>query len=238
MKRTQLFLVHFAGGNRYSYQFMIPQLSRHFDTIPIELPGRGKRINEPLLTDFHQASCDLYEQISTRLSDASFIIFGHSMGALLALRIAGMLQNDGKLPNYLFVSGSASPEGIERKSRHLLNHQAFVDELKEIGGMPPGVLENQELLQIFEPILRADFEIIDNHSSETTTKLEVPVCALMGNKEDHVEDISSWKNVTKSIFDYEIFDGGHFFIYDHAQGIVDMIVHRYETQKRTYSNLP
>ncbi len=51
MKKTQLFLLHFAGGNYYSFRFMFPQLNE-FEIIPVELPGRGKRMKENLLKDF------------------------------------------------------------------------------------------------------------------------------------------------------------------------------------------
>jgi len=221
--KTQIFLLHFAGGNRYSYQFITPQLLLYFDVIPIELPGRGKRISEPLLRNFSDASRDLYKQITSKLSDNKFIIYGHSMGALLALSITSMLQDSGRAPDYLFVSGSAGPEKTENINRHLLDRQSFINELKEMGGMPQGVIENQDLFQFFEPIIRADFEIISKNQIEIFPKLETPVFAIMGSREKNVENISDWQKVTKGAFNYEVLEGGHFFIYDHSQRIVDLI---------------
>lgn len=224
MKKTKLFLLPFAGGNRHSYQFMIPQLTSHFEVIPVELPGRGKRMDEPLLTNFNDASLDYYTQITQKLDANNFMIYGHSLGALLGFHTAGMLQDSGTPPIYLFVSGSAGPENIERKNRHLLSHHAFLEELRSMGGMPQGVLENYELIQYFEPILRSDFELVESYPNEKfPARLEIPICALMGNKEKHVEQISSWKSTTKSAFDYKIFHGDHFFIRDHIQSIVSVI---------------
>jgi external thioesterase TEII len=47
MEKPQLFLLHFAGGSCYSFQFMLPYL-KDFNVLPIELPGRGRRIKESL----------------------------------------------------------------------------------------------------------------------------------------------------------------------------------------------
>ncbi len=66
MNKPQLFLLHFAGGNRYSFQFLLPQLSA-FNVVALELPGRGNRLNEPLLDNFNEAASDLYQQVTDRL---------------------------------------------------------------------------------------------------------------------------------------------------------------------------
>src|SRR5262249_8544650 len=108
MKRPQLFLLHFAGGNCYSFQFIMPLLQR-FEIIPLELPGRGRRMKESLLKDFDLAAQDIYHQLTGKLTSASFIIYGHSMGAYLALRVANMLEKAGKFPAFVIVSGNAGP---------------------------------------------------------------------------------------------------------------------------------
>src|ERR1043166_8245649 len=87
MKKPQLFLLHFAGGNCYSFQFMMPLL-RDFEVVSLELPGRGKRINEPLVTNFDLAANDILRQLRQKLASSSFLIYGHSMGAYLALRVS------------------------------------------------------------------------------------------------------------------------------------------------------
>ena len=152
MKKPQLFLIHFAGGNRYSFQFMMPLLLA-FEVISLELPGRGKRMNEPLLDDFDAAAKDLYKEVITQLTASEFLIYGHSMGAYLALRVTNMLEETGRYPIRIIVSGNAGPrkQASDKKLRYLLARQDFIEELTTLGGLPPELIENKDLFNFFEP---------------------------------------------------------------------------------------
>jgi external thioesterase TEII len=218
MKKPQLFLIHFAGGNCYSFQFLIPFL-KDFEVIPLELPGRGKRMEKTFIKDFDSAAQDLYNQISDKLTSASFMIYGHSMGAYLALRVCYMLERTKKFPICLFVSGNPGPGIRENKKRYLMAHNVLIEELRKLGGVPSEVLENEELLEFFLPILKADFEILEKNELENELPVNAPIYAMMGNNEEKVEEISNWSRFTHAIFTFKIFDGGHFFIHDHPQQI-------------------
>src|SRR5215217_4762997 len=135
MKKPQLFLMHFAGGNCYSYQSII-NLLKEFDVISLELPGRGKRVKESLLTNFDLAAQDFYSQIVNRLSNAPFFIYGHSMGAYLTLKVGQMLENESKFPSQLFVSGNAGPKSGVNKKRYMLPDKDFIEEIMVLGGLP------------------------------------------------------------------------------------------------------
>ncbi len=218
MKKPQLFLFHFAGGNCYSFQFMASSL-KDFEVNPLELPGRGKRMDEAFLKDFDSAAQDLYNQINKKLTSASFVIYGHSMGAYLALRVCNMLEKANKFPICLFVSGNPGPGIREDKKRYLMEHNILIEELKKLGGTPSEVIENEELLDYFLPILRADFEISEKNHLENELAVNAPIYAMMGSKEEKVEEISNWSKFTRALFTYTIFDGGHFFIHDHPNQI-------------------
>jgi hypothetical protein len=65
------------------------------------------------------------------------LIYGHSMGAYLALRVTRMLEEAGHPPAYLIVSGNPGP-GVPRKrpgKRYLLGKAAFIEELRTLGGV-------------------------------------------------------------------------------------------------------
>jgi external thioesterase TEII len=223
MQKPQLFLIHFAGGSCYSFEFLTSQL-KEFDAIPIELPGRGKRILEKLIRDFDVAATDVLNQINKKLTADKFIVYGHSMGAMLALRVCNLLEKQGKIPSYLIVSGNAGP-GLDsdHKLRYLLNKEEFVEELNRLGGMPPALLENQELFDFFEPILRADFEVSEKKKIVGEPAIRNSLFAIMGSEEEEIDKISNWDQYTLSSFDYEILDGDHFFIYKHPQRIATII---------------
>jgi external thioesterase TEII len=224
MRKSQLFLLHFAGGNCYSFQFMEPLL-RDFELTPLELPGRGRRIRESLLKDFDVAAQDIYHQIIRKLHSSCFLIYGHSMGAYLALRVANMLEKDGKIPAYIIVSGNAGPgiKSDKRKDLHLLPHKEFIEELEGLGGVPPEVIKNEELFAFFEPILRADFEISEKNEIAREPATSASLYAIMGSREEKVDQITNWGRFTKSDFNYEILEGNHFFIHKHPQRIAAII---------------
>lgn len=220
--KVQLYLLHFAGGNRYSYQFLLPFLEQ-FDCTPVELPGRGKRSREPLIKDFDEAVSDLYQQIIASRTSGPFALFGHSMGALLAFQICVMLEQKGRGPNYLFVSGNSGPASSHKVSRHLLERNALVDELKTIGGVPDGFFNDDGLFDFFEPMIRADFEIIEKKTIQFTARVKAPIHAFMGTEEDDVDGIGNWRSLTQSQFKYQLFKGGHFFIHHHACDLARLI---------------
>jgi external thioesterase TEII len=221
-KKPQLFLFHFAGGNCYSFEFMKSEL-KDFDVTAIELPGRGKRINENLLKDFDLAALDLFNQVRYKLRSPTFLIYGHSMGAYLGLTVSHMLEKAGRPPAALIVSGNAGPGISINKKRYLMDTGDLIEELKILGGVPLELIENAEYFNYFEPVLRADFEIAENYKASGEHTINAPLYALMGSEEDHVKEIANWGQFTRSEFRYEILEGNHFFITRHPQRIAFVI---------------
>jgi external thioesterase TEII len=204
--KPQLFFVHFAGGNRYSYRFLMQYLS-DFELIPLELPGRGMRMQEMLLKDKEMAANDLFEQIRKQVRSDRFYLFGHSMGSYLVLKLAAMLENICLPPSFVFVSGNAGP-GIHIKTgRHLLNTQDFKNELRALGGIEEDVLEEEEWFSFYEPVLRADFELAEKYNSYKEMPVQAPIFAMMGSREDNVEKITNWEKFTSSRFGYKFLRG-------------------------------
>ena len=221
--KPQLFLLHFAGGNKYSFRFMNPLLNG-FDVIPLELPGRGDRMNEDLLRSFDLAAIDIYNQINNKLTSSNnFLIYGHSLGAYLTLRVASMLEKVNRNPKYIIVSGNPGPGVREIKTYHLLEKNEFKIALKKLGGFPLELLENEELFDFFEPVLRADFELIEKDLLKNEKPVAAPIYAFMGSEEKLVQKISNWSNFTTGAFNCEVVHGGHFFILENPTKIADVI---------------
>ena len=235
MKRPQLFLIHFAGGNHMSYNFLIPFL-KDFDVVPLELPGRGRRFNEKLLNDFNLASEDIYTLLRNKLVTDNFFIYGHSMGALIGLRVSKMLENDGISPKCLLVSGNAGPSIKVNKKIHTLSRTDFFYELAALGGTSNAVLENTEFMNFFEPILRADFKMIEERSPLMEQPILTPICAIMGGKEEQVENIFNWNKFTYTRFEYKVLEGGHFFIKDYPSDLAEIIKSFYYRSVNIFKN--
>lgn len=228
--KPQLFLLHFGGGNCYSYQFLKHHILPYFDFLPLELPGRGKRIQEQLLASDVEAVQDLLSQILSLRNNNPYLIFGHSMGASLGLRVTKKLEDLADPPTRLIVSGNAGP-GTEKNDvrRSELTDEAFKNELRALGGVSNEVLNNEELFNFFAPIMRSDFRMLENSEKLSSNfKIRSPLVAVMGDKEESARKIHNWKNFTSNQFRAYLLPGNHFFIYDHPSTLIKIINNQYD----------
>lgn len=222
MKSKQLFLLHFAGGNKYSFEF----LKKHqadFEMISIELPGRGQRIKEELLISYQDAVRDMYKQIKEQLNGEEFVIYGHSLGATLSLGVVDLLEKENIRPKHLVVSGNAGPKIVKEKNRSKLPKVDFIAMLKDLGGLPEEVLQNEELLDFVLPILRSDFQIVESDNLLIDVNINTPITVIMGDQEKYVSHINNWQNYTKSNCESYVLKGNHFFIHNHSRRIIEII---------------
>lgn len=223
----ELYLLHFAGGNQYSFNFLKDHMPSSIDFIPLELPGRGKRFSEALIKNKEEAISDYLRQfLEIRNSNKPYIVFGHSMGATLGLSLVNKLEKLNNPPISLIVSGNSGPGTYDdAPKRYLLEDEEFKKELRRLGGVPEEVLGNDELFNYFSPIIRADFETLENCGFiEKNIKINSPIYALMGSEEEKKDKITNWQNFTKSEFHYQIVEGNHFFIQKHPKEIATIIM--------------
>ena len=216
-RKRNIFCLTFAGGSSYHYREFQKFTAGSTHIFPVELPGRGKRFSEPLLTNIHEMVEDVLGQIAPVL-DKPYTIYGHSLGAklgyLLTKRIIG-----GNLPEplHLFVSGSEGPSSEPReRNRHLLPSGKFKALLNRFEGTPAEVLENSELMDFFEPIIRADFQAVDTYVYEYSEPFDIPVTVMIG-RDDRLtaEGVMKWQDITTRRISVREFPGGHFFVFKH-----------------------
>lgn len=229
MEKINLFCLPFAGGSAYSYQMFNVFKPNFINLIPIELPGRGRRIRENLLTDIQPMVEDYYSQIIGRLSEP-YAIYGHSMGALLGLKLSEKLsEKKHPPPLHLFLSGRAAPSVVdpERKKRYLMPKDEFIDKIRELDGSPDEVLEDDELMNFFEPILRADFQAIETYNHHKRANLPIPIDVFIGSEEKiSIQDAYRWQEETTATVDVKVLTGKHFFIYKQTKYLFDNITER------------
>ncbi len=231
LKKVNLFMFPYAGGNKYSYNNYRLQLSDRFNIIALESKGRGGRIKEPLDTNLEDIALDFFEQIRDRLN-SPYLFFGHSMGSWLAYMVTHLI-NDNKLPPpvHLFFTGSVNPAVYHSTViKHQLNKSDFFAHLTDLGGLLPEVLNNKPLLDYFEPILRADFMAVEQYRHKPQPKLNIPITVIIGDNEKNVtlDMAKAWKNETLGEFEVKVLKGHHFFINDHVVLISEMLRNKIE----------
>jgi medium-chain acyl-[acyl-carrier-protein] hydrolase len=227
-KSIKLFCLPYAGGTAMVYTRWRKYLNTSILLLPVELAGRGKRFQTPLYQSFSEAVDDLCRLIQPELEHQPYAFFGHSMGSFLAYELTRkLIALNYPEPVHLFLSGRYPPHlKKEEKIYHLLPDDEFRKEIIEMGGTPPEVFEHQELLDIFFPILRADYKILETYESPIQeTKFQCPITVLCGNQDRDVtiEEMEQWRNYTTNLVDSYQFEGGHFYINEKTEEVTQII---------------
>lgn len=218
-------MLPFGGGNETSYQKFHPHLENFIRPFTPDAPGKGRRIKEPVLKNIHLITEEYYRQIAG-IVKAPYAIFGHSMGAYNAhLLIHKLIENNHPLPVHVFISSKVAPSLNYNKKRTLYTNEEFIRHLRDLKGMPDAILENDELLTIFLPTVRADFEAIDNYKYQKKTPYAVPMSVMAGTGENVPDEtLSDWEKETSAgITFFRRYEGDHFWLFDHIETVCQHI---------------
>jgi surfactin synthase thioesterase subunit len=226
-KTINLFCLPFAGGNKYSYREFTEKAPSFLNIITLDYPGRGTRMKDPLPAHIDELTNDLYNQVAPLVGRSAYAIYGHSLGGLMAYKLTRKLLEHGhEPPLHLFITGTTGPSATSRteKKRHLLNRTDFIAEIRDLDGMPEEILNNEELLYYFEPILRSDFKISEDYLHEELAPLNIPITVITGTEEDmELADVQLWQKETNHVVDFKRMPGKHFFIFQHTYHIIEII---------------
>ncbi|MFD7614523.1 thioesterase II family protein [Streptomyces sp. NPDC059828] len=212
-----------AGGSAPYYFPLSLALSPAVEVFGMQYPGRMDRSDEPAAEDI----ATLADEAATLIAAAPQpppALFGHSMGALVAFETARRLeQQHGITPSVLIVSGMRSPSQ-PRRSQDWDREEVLLDELRLLAGTHPGLLENEELRELFLPVLRSDFRAVSTYPGDTTTVLSCPITAFSGDEDPVTPDgMEHWAAHTSAPFTSRSFPGDHFYLTGFPAPVVDGI---------------
>ena len=221
----RLFCVPFAGAGASTYvQWAGALRDRPVEVFAVQLPGRENRLAETAFTRIAPLVAALTDAIEPLL-DIPYSIFGHSMGTLVAYETARALRARSlPQPRQLFLSGALPPH-VPRDHEPMahLDDRAFLHEVAtRYGGIPPAVLEHEELLAIVLPILRADISLLEDYEFRDEALLTCPIRAYAGRDDERVDEprLRRWNELTSGVFSATIFPGGHFYLQPQRQALL------------------
>lgn len=221
-----LFCFPYAGGSAAVYRRWPQMLPPEVQVVGIQLPGRGHRLSEPAVSSMGVVADALAGEV-VRHGDREFAFLGHSMGALIGFEVARRLEaRDRAGLRHLFVSGRRAPSlPAEDKQVHKMDQRELVDTLRRLDGTPPGILDNQELMELMLPALRADFAMCETYEYRSAPPLSCPITAVGGDEDRGVSesDLRAWAVETRSRFRCHLLPGGHFFVNSAAEQFARLI---------------
>ncbi len=224
----RLLCIPHAGGSTGLYRAWAALLPPSVELLLFCPPGREDRLDEPLPPDIPALVADLAGAVAPLL-DRPWAVFGHSMGATVGHELVHHLLRRGhRPPAHLFVSAREAPQYHRSGTTHLLTDDALCVELLRLGGTSAALLEIPEVRQLVLPAVRADHRLIETYQPLRSDPLLCPVTALLGRQDTEltVEEAAGWCDCTTAEFELLTFPGGHFYLSDRPQEVVDAVLCR------------
>lgn len=222
---TIVFAPH-AGGSASAFAPLRVRLLKCAKFVGVEYPGRRQRcLSESPQSVEDMAGC-LIGAIEARAL-RNVTLWGYSLGALVVLRAAQRLAQGGDSPvRHLVVAACRAPHRFSaRQISRLEDDAAFLDAVRQLGGLPVETSGNARWLAQAMPALRADFSVCGRYRHHDGTPLSVPLTVLSGSNDalSPSEEMSEWRGYTTAAFSHRVFSGGHFFIHDHVDEVATIL---------------
>ncbi|MED2896606.1 thioesterase II family protein [Brevibacillus porteri] len=209
-----------AGGSTALFAQWKHSIGDDIDVSSVQYPGRaGHPFRNDLPATMTAWVGEIIEELLTTLN-SPFLLFGHSLGGVLAYELARSLTEKGKPPIALIVSGAVPPHllGARLKRVSTFPDEHLINHVSEYGGTPEELLAHPEFIEYFLPLFRQDIGVLESYLFHERQPLAIPIFALAG-KDDIVApqtDIEEWQMYTTTSFTMDTIDGNHFFVEDHV----------------------
>jgi len=213
--RVRLAVFPYAGGAPAAFRNWPAALAPRVGLVHVVLPGRDVRFPETPVLRSEEIVGPVAEALAP-LDDRPLVLFGHSMGSMLAFEVARRLRRSGRRgPDALVVSGRGAPQIGSRAPvlRHLPDAELVSQAARLFGGIPEELLREPELLPLMVRVLRADLSVIETHVVAPEEPLGCPILALGGTEDPWVtaDELGAWRDQTIAGFTSAQLPGDHFY---------------------------
>lgn len=216
MATQRLLCVPYAGGGAATFRGWAARLPDTVEAFAVQLPGREDRLREAAYEGWPAMMAALTDSLE-RLPDLPSAIFGHSLGAVLALEIGRWMhaRRPGQL-RHLFVAGRPWPGGGRRLPGDLaaLPDAQLLDSLEQQYGSPAAALSHPDIRAVMLPILRADLRLLASYQYQSPVPLTCPLTVYAGSSDPSTPaaSLAGWQRETNGPFAIQLLEGQHFFL--------------------------
>jgi len=223
-----LYVFPHAGAGAGSYLSWARPLSPQCAVHAVRYPGRERLLQEPFWPNVGRAVASLVERVP-RHPSRPYVLFGHSLGALLAFELARELRRRGyPAPALLIVSGSRAPEyAASIPTVSGLSDDEFVAAVsKRYALLPNELLRDPAVLKYYTDLMRADIRLVERYVYSPSKPLDCDVEVLCGRSDPLVteEMAQAWSGHARRAR-VSWYEGDHFFIHQSKTVVVDHIRH-------------
>jgi surfactin synthase thioesterase subunit len=213
--RLRLYCFPHAGAGTSCFGRWPAIVGPDIEVVPVTLPGRGTRRREPRVTD----PDTLLDHLFSTLGPPPWgpcVLYGHSLGALVAYTLARALGRAGSASPLLVVAGASRPpaapvpvlEGPDPSD------DVLVGMMRELGAVPSSAVPGGVWRRTTLPVLRDDRRLARALSSAAGAPLEIPLMAVAGSADPLAGPpvMAGWRQWTTERFIQRTVPGDHFFV--------------------------
>ena len=212
--RVRLFCFPYAGGGASIFAHWADYLPEDLEVNAVQLPGHETRIGDTPHSDLNSLLDEIIPILYPYFSQP-FALIGHSMGALISYELARKVRRELAIqPVRLFLSGLRALQ-IPNPDRplHSLKRDEFLNQLQSRYGMPASLMQHGELLDLFLPLLKANFEMCETYVYRCEAPLNCPISVFGGLEDSRISqrDLDPWKSHTTKELKLRMLEGNHYF---------------------------
>lgn len=226
MTPPTLLCVPFAGAGPSFFHPWRELAGDRWRIATVDLPGRERRLLEEPYRNVVEAAKTEIDTVAAELGAGSrTVLFGHSLGAVLAYELVHLLSQRDVHVERLIVSGSPGPWTQRERRAAGLRGDEFLARVEEFAGFRHEALDHPEMRELILPTLQADCEMHEAYVPSTDARVTVPICSLRGDHDGLVtaEEGRQWRDATTSDFSYVEFPGDHMYLVDQGREVLDVI---------------
>ncbi|ACB75242.1 Thioesterase [Opitutus terrae PB90-1] len=218
-------LAHAGAGASTFFSWGAALQSAGIEVRAVQYPGRENRYGEPCLPQapaMVQALADAWPEIAP----GPCALYGHSMGALLGFELARELARRGAAnpPRHLFLAGHNAPHLPSRLPLlHTLPDGEFLPAVaRHYGNLPAELIADREMAALLGPILRADFQLVNEYAWRDAGPVDAPLTVFGGTEDPWTSEpgLAAWSRHTRGRCQLHLFAGGHFFPQAHRTALL------------------
>ena len=212
---VRLVCIPHAGGGAVTFHPWARALRPHVEVFAAQLPGRESRLKETPLRTLGEIVEPLAAAVAA-VADRPLVVFGHSLGAVLAFEIVQRLPRDARARiAHLIVSGRPAPHLLSRAPRlaHLPQREIVFRIAELYGNIPAALLEEPEFVAMLGAALQPDLEVLERYHRTERTPLPCSIAAYGGADDSLVSrgELEAWREHTQAQFRCVQMPGDHFY---------------------------
>ncbi len=214
-----------AGGAALAYRsFGTALAAAGSDAYVLQYPQRGDRLTHPGHATVGELAADLFSA-GDWAGIGPLRLFGHCMGAVVAFEFARVAEQRGVTVDALWVSASEAPSTVADAPDLPMAESEILAEMVDLGGTDPQLLADDDFVELLLMAVRADYAAFNRYDCAADVRIAADIHTLGGDRDHRIDAdmLRRWQAHTGGAFTVSMFDGGHFYLDEHAGEVAELV---------------